>query len=144
MTLKSKVEHRNISILKTAFHEGDIPMVKVGIISAEKIEFTLNAPYSAKGNEVTGPQTVEISEGGILWNGNHYSHLTFHPTAEDSSFSISDVIIGIHFFLGHTEFLVLRQIAQKVPAFAIFHFGLRIPYWVDSLEECLRNMNRNN
>ncbi|MCI6447820.1 MAG: DUF4922 domain-containing protein, partial [Prevotella sp.] len=84
-------------ILKTAFHEGDIPMVKVGIISAEKIEFTLNAPYSAKGNEVTGPQTVEISEGGILWNGNHYSHLTFHPTAEDSSFSISDVIIGIHF-----------------------------------------------
>ena len=84
-------------ILKTAFQGGDIPMVKVGIISAEKIEFTLNAPYSAKGNEVTGPQTVEVSEGGILWNGNHYSHLTFHPTAEDSSFSISDVIIGIHF-----------------------------------------------
>ena len=23
-------------------------------------------------------------------------------------------------------------------------FGLRIPYWVDSLEECLRNMDRNN
>ena len=23
-------------------------------------------------------------------------------------------------------------------------FGVRIPYWVDSLEECLRNMDRNN
>ena len=75
------------------------PEVKVGIISASKIEFTLNTPYTAKGKEITGPQVVEFSEGGILWNGNQYQHLTFRPTpnAQTPNFSISDVIIGVNF-----------------------------------------------
>ena len=75
------------------------PEVKVGIISATKIEFTLNTPYTAKGTEITGPQVVEFSEGGILWNGNQYQHLTFRPTpnAQQPNFSISDVIIGVNF-----------------------------------------------
>ena len=85
------------SKLKISFKDGEMPEVKVGIVSAEKIEFTLNAPYNAKGCEVSGRQVVEISEGGIRWNGNNYSHLTFHPLSADSSFSISDVTIGIHF-----------------------------------------------
>lgn len=83
--------------LKTIYSEDETPEVKVGIISAERIEFSLNAPYSAKGKDVSGPQVVEISEGGILWNGNHYSHLTFHPSSEEASFTISDVVIGINF-----------------------------------------------
>lgn len=77
------------------------PEVKVGIISATKIEFTLNTPYTAKGKEITGPQVVEFSEGGILWNGNQYQHLTFRPTPnaqhQAPNFSISDVIIGVNF-----------------------------------------------
>ena len=77
------------------------PEVKVGIISASKIEFTLNTPYTAKGQEITGPQVVEFSEGGILWNGNQYQHLTFRPkpspNAPTPNFSISDVIIGVNF-----------------------------------------------
>ncbi|MDO4959559.1 MAG: DUF4922 domain-containing protein [Prevotellaceae bacterium] len=79
------------------------PEVKVGIISATKIEFTLNTQYTAKGEDITGPQVVEFSEGGILWNGNQYQHLTFRPkqTSNGSqptpNFSISDVIIGVNF-----------------------------------------------
>lgn len=87
------------------------PEVKVGIISATKIEFTLNTQYTAKGEDITGPQVVEFSEGGILWNGNQYQHLTFRPkhpspNAQHPSpniqhptpnFSISDVIIGVNF-----------------------------------------------
>lgn len=74
-----------------------VPDVKVGIISANKIEFTLNAPYSAKGNDVTGKQTVEISDGAIIWEGRQYRELSFKPMRKDASFSISDVIIGVNF-----------------------------------------------
>lgn len=75
------------------------PEVKVGIISATRIEFTLNTPYTAKGEDITGPQVVEFSEGGILWNGNQYHHLTFRPKTNGGvpNFSISDVIIGVNF-----------------------------------------------
>lgn len=80
------------------------PEVKVGIISATKIEFTLNTQYTAKGEDITGPQVVEFSEGGILWNGNQYQHLTFRPKSPSPNtqhptpnFSISDVIIGVNF-----------------------------------------------
>ena len=40
---------------------------------------------------------VEFSEGGILWNGTQYRELTFHPSTEDSSFSLHDVTIGVNF-----------------------------------------------
>lgn len=73
------------------------PMVKVGIITAEKIAFTLNSPYVAKGEVISGPQTVEFCEGGILWRGTQYRNLTFTPQADDASFSLEDVTIGIDF-----------------------------------------------
>ena len=73
------------------------PMVKVGILSGQKITFTLNAPYTAKGETLEGEQTVEFSEGGILWRGNQYRELTFRPQTEDASFSLHDVTIGVNF-----------------------------------------------
>ncbi len=91
------------------------PNVTVGIVSGEKIKFTLNMPYLAKGEAVTGEQFVEFSEGGVLWNGNRYSQLTFHPHDEKSSFSLFDVTIGVNFhwerketqtFLGTLRFVV--------------------------------------
>lgn len=69
----------------------------VGVVSAQKIHFVLNCPYLAKGEEVCGEQEVEFYEGGILWNGNQYSQLTFHPHTPDASFSIDDVTIGVDF-----------------------------------------------
>jgi len=73
------------------------PNVSVGIVSAEKIAFTLNAPYTAKGETLTGNQEVEFSEGGILWRGNQYRELTFTPQSDDASFSLHDVTIGVNF-----------------------------------------------
>lgn len=91
------------------------PEVKVGIVSGQKIHFSLNNPYLAKGETVIGEQEVEFSEGGVLWNGNQYSSLTFHPQSADASFSLSDVTIGVNFhwerketqtFLGTLRFVV--------------------------------------
>ena len=95
--------------------KGKQPNVNVGIVSGKKIHFSLNKPYLAKGEMVTGEQEVAFSEGGILWNGNQYSSLTFHPQSADASFSLSDVTIGVNFhwerketqtFLGTLHFVV--------------------------------------
>ena len=81
----------------TLYNKGKQPDVTVGIVSAQKIHFSLNKPYLAKGEKVLGEQVVEFSEGGVLWNGNQYSQLTFHPQSVDASFSLSDVTIGVNF-----------------------------------------------
>ncbi len=73
------------------------PNVSVGIVSAEKIAFTLNASYTAKGETLTGNQEVEFCEGGILWRGNQYRELTFTPQSDEASFSLHDVTIGVNF-----------------------------------------------
>ena len=73
------------------------PDVTVGIVSAQKIHFCLNAPYTAKGEDIIGNQVVEFSEGGILWNGNQYRELRFVPKSADASFSLYDVTIGVNF-----------------------------------------------
>ena len=73
------------------------PIVTVGIVSAQKIHFRLNKPYTAKGEDITGDQVVEFSEGGILWNGNQYRELRFAPKTADASFSLYDVTIGVNF-----------------------------------------------
>lgn len=73
------------------------PSVTVGIVTAEKISFVLNKDYTAKGETISGPQTVEFSEGGILWRGIQYRHLTFTPQADDATFSLNDVTIGVDF-----------------------------------------------
>ena len=73
------------------------PIVTVGIVSGQTIRFLLNTPYLAKGTEIAGEQEVSFSEGGILWNGKQYRELLFQPTSKDSSFSLSDVTIGVNF-----------------------------------------------
>lgn len=99
----------------TLYNKGKQPDVTVGIVSAQKIHFSLNKPYLAKGEKVLGEQVVEFSEGGVLWNGNQYSQLTFYPQSTDASFSLSDVTIGVNFhwerketqtFLGTLRFVV--------------------------------------
>lgn len=99
----------------TLYNKGKQPDVTMGIVSAQKIHFSLNKPYLAKGEKVLGEQVVEFSEGGVLWNGNQYSQLTFHPQSADASFSLSGVTIGVNFhwerketqtFLGTLRFVV--------------------------------------
>ena len=99
----------------TLYNKGKQPDVTVGIVSAQKIHFSLNKPYLAKGEKVLGEQVVEFSEGGVLWNGNQYSQLPFHPQSADASCSLRDVTIGVNFhwerketqtFLGTLRFVV--------------------------------------
>ena len=114
--LKASKEAESASVgTSTLYNNGKQPDVTVGIVSAQKIHFSLNKPYLAKGEEVIGEQEVEFSEGGVLWNGNLYSKLTFHPQSADASFSLSDVTIGVNFhwerketqtFLGTLRFVV--------------------------------------
>ena len=113
--LKMAKEAEATITTSTLYNNGKEPDVTVGIVSGQKIHFVLNKPYLAKGEEVIGEQVVEFSEGGVLWNGNQYSKLTFHPKSADASFSLSDVTIGVNFhwerketqtFLGTLRFVV--------------------------------------
>lgn len=77
--------------------DGEEPEVSVGIMKADKVCFCLNADYTAKGETVTGGQETVCKDGGILWNGNIYSELTFLPEGGDASFTLDGVSIGIRF-----------------------------------------------
>jgi SpoIID/LytB domain protein len=93
-TLKANIQHPTPNTQHPLRKE---PNVSVGIVSAAKISFTLNAPYTAKGETLTGEQQVEFFEGGILWRGNQYRELTFTPQSDEASFSLYDVTIGVNF-----------------------------------------------
>ena len=91
------------------------PIVSVGIVSASKLCFSLNAPYTVCGSEQCGKQVVELSEGRILWENNFYDELLFDPNDAQSSFTLEDVTIGVNFhwerkeaqtFLGKLRFIV--------------------------------------
>ena len=90
------------------------PSVTVGIVSGQKIHFALNGAYSAKGETIEGDQTVEFSEGGILWNGNQYRELTFTPQSPQASFSLYDVTIGVNFHWERKETQVFQGTLRLV------------------------------
>ena len=90
------------------------PTVKVGIVSAQKICFSLNGAYVAKGATITGDQSVEFSEGGILWNGSQYRELTFTPQSPQVSFSLRDVTIGVNFHWERKETQVFQGTLRLV------------------------------
>ena len=92
-----KLKANGLSNLKSKISTRKEPCVTVGIVSGEKISFSLNKPYVAKGEVITGDQVVEFSEGGILWRGTQYRNLTFTPQSKDASFSLNDVTIGVNF-----------------------------------------------
>ena len=91
------------------------PIVSVGIVSASKLCFSLNAPYTVRSSQRCGKQVVELSEGRILWENALYDELLFEPTDAQSSFTLEDVTIGVNFhwerkeaqtFLGKLRFIV--------------------------------------
>ena len=74
------------------------PKVHVGILSGQKIEFTLLNTYRMNGAEVSGKQTALFDDGKILWRNHHYEELLFEPLYEATdSFELQDVTIGINF-----------------------------------------------
>ena len=73
------------------------PNVSVGVMQSKEITFTLHGAFTAKGRTVTGEQSVECRDGGVAWEGNIYSELTFAPADEDCTFSLHRVVIGKDF-----------------------------------------------
>lgn len=91
------------------------PIVSVGIVSASKLCFSLNAPYTVRSSQRCGKQVVELAEGRILWENALYDELLFEPTDAQLSFTLEDVTIGVNFhwerkeaqtFLGKLRFIV--------------------------------------
>lgn len=97
-TIRTKTQATN-----QASHTNREPEVTVGIVSAQAIDFTLNAPYTAKGTTVQGVQRVEFKEGAIVWRGDKYRELTFTPTTDGATFALHNVTIGINFHWQRTE-----------------------------------------
>ena len=93
----AKLQESKPSNLNSKISTKKEPNVTVGIVSGERISFSLDKPYMAKGEVITGNQVVEFSDGGILWRGTQYRNLTFTPQADDASFSLNDVTIGVNF-----------------------------------------------
>ena len=87
---------------------GAEPLVSVGIVSGQCIEFVLNGRYQAKGETISGPQRVELSEGGIVWRGQQYRELRFVPQEAQASFSLRDVTIGQGFHWERQETQTFR------------------------------------
>ncbi|MCM1356217.1 MAG: SpoIID/LytB domain-containing protein [Staphylococcus sp.] len=77
------------------------PHVKVGIVSAPTLSFTLTGLYTLPlGEIVSGHQTATVSESGMAlsWNGATYTSLEFEPTSYlGDSFELEGVTIGVDF-----------------------------------------------
>ena len=99
---------RQTTIPQLPLHGNRQPQVSVGIVSGQLIDFVLNGAYTAKGEQVTGPQRVELSEGGILWRGQQYRELRFAPQDDQSSVSFRDVTIGVGFHWERQETQTFR------------------------------------
>lgn len=74
------------------------PIIQVGILSSEKIEFILNGTFvDNNGNSFTGRQIAQIQGNSILLNSNLYNEINFESVSENASFDLIDVVIGINF-----------------------------------------------
>lgn len=74
------------------------PIIHVGILSAEKIEFVLNGVFVDKQkNEFSGQQVAKFENGKIKFNNILFDEIILEPVLSDSSFDLIDVVIGINF-----------------------------------------------
>ena len=73
------------------------PLVKVGILSSETISFELLGAYLCADAEWSGPQTVTVADGKVMWQGAAYDSLYFTAANDESTFCLHDVVIGINF-----------------------------------------------
>lgn len=74
------------------------PLVKVGILTAGQVSFTLLTPFRCGNSVVTGPQTAVCTPQGICWQGKLADEWLFEPSVYDGScFELSEVTIGIRF-----------------------------------------------
>jgi len=85
-------------------------VIKVGIVTAERIRFRLNGDYLFGDKEFgAGEETVTATETAIRWRDQLYHEILFTPKeASNASFSLSDVTIGVNFHWQRQETQTFR------------------------------------
>ncbi len=74
------------------------PKIKVGIMSAAEVHFTLDGQYNVLNKTISGSQVATTDGNVIIWNGENYDQLEFVPVDEvTASFELQDVTIGVNF-----------------------------------------------
>ncbi|MBQ9077509.1 MAG: SpoIID/LytB domain-containing protein [Muribaculaceae bacterium] len=74
------------------------PKIKVGIMSAAEVHFTLDGQYNVLDKTISGSQVATTDGNVIIWNGQKFEQLEFVPVDEASaSFELQDVTIGVNF-----------------------------------------------
>ena len=74
------------------------PIIQVGILSSEKIEFILNGNFTMPNSDISsGKQQVVLLNEKILFNEKCYNEILLEPTSPTDSFDLMDVVIGIGF-----------------------------------------------
>ncbi len=73
------------------------PKIKVGIMTAQEIKFSLLGGYHTDNVAVEGHQNAVYVDGAIQWQGNSYQELTFLPDNENSIIELEEVTIGVNF-----------------------------------------------
>jgi stage II sporulation protein D len=74
------------------------PIINVGILSANTIDFVLNGEFICSNGQVySGSQTAKCNEGKVLFDDDNFDELIFEPAVETASFDLIDVVIGINF-----------------------------------------------
>ena len=71
--------------------------VDVGILRAPSINFVLTGDFFLEGDAVSGENSVIFEDGRLRFNGRMYDTLRFKASAQDSSFTLRDVVIGVGF-----------------------------------------------
>ena len=73
------------------------PVVNVGVMSAETLNFSLSGSFAVSGQKVTGDQTAKAVDGKVEWNGTLSDEVIFTPEDEKNHFTLKDVTIGVNF-----------------------------------------------
>ncbi len=90
-------------------------LVDIGVLCADKVEFTLVGGFFSSAPFVSGCNCVTIEDGSLCMDGRHYDRLAFVPQDDASLFRLHDVVIGIGFhwqrketqtFKGELHFIV--------------------------------------
>ena len=71
--------------------------ISVGILTADKVEFTLSGGYRCDGEAAEGGMTAVIEDGLVACGGRKAKRLVFEAADADSFFTLKDVTIGVDF-----------------------------------------------
>ena len=134
-TVVERISKNDKKGILDAAREQKEPIVTVGIVDGQKINFVLNAPFIAKGEVIQGEQEVELADGAILWHGQQYRELLFTPQEPQASFSLRDVTIGVNFHWERQETQTFRgKLCLRVEADSIWAINeLEVESYLESV-----------